>query len=121
MYDIPIHYHCYYLLLALHTVNHLRKKYLINFQKTKEKRKSIHIQGSAQLQCWRCDPCPDPHDNSSSQVQQVTCTVAQTVCVVSSNTILNEQKKKLLFVVLFRLEKYCQSFKSSITNFERLC
>jgi len=29
MYDIPIHYHCYYLLLALHTVNHLRKKYLI--------------------------------------------------------------------------------------------
>jgi hypothetical protein len=38
--------------------------------------------GSAQLSCWKCDPCPDPFDNTSSLVSAVTCTSSQTACVV---------------------------------------
>jgi hypothetical protein len=38
--------------------------------------------GSTQLKCWRCDSCPEPHDNSSSSVTAVTCSSSQTICVV---------------------------------------
>ena len=38
--------------------------------------------GSAQLMCWRCDPCPSPHDNTSSSVSSATCLSGQNYCVV---------------------------------------
>ena len=56
-----------------------------------EKREDIHDQrkrilGSAQLICWRCDPCPEPHDNTSSSVSAATCTTSQTICVVGDKS-----------------------------------
>ncbi|CAF2766327.1 unnamed protein product [Rotaria sp. Silwood2] len=44
--------------------------------------------GSGQLICWRCDPCPEPHSNTSSLVSAVTCTSSQTICVKNSVRIL---------------------------------
>lgn len=42
---------------------------------------SVYL-ASSQLICWRCDPCPNPHDNSSAFVTAVTCTSSQASCVV---------------------------------------
>ncbi|CAF4973980.1 unnamed protein product, partial [Rotaria sp. Silwood1] len=44
---------------------------------------------SGQLICWRCDPCPEPHSNTSSLVSAVTCTSSQTICVKNTVRILN--------------------------------
>ncbi|CAF0816451.1 unnamed protein product [Rotaria sp. Silwood1] len=44
---------------------------------------------STQLICWRCDPCPEPHDNTSSLVSAVTCTSSQTICVKNTVRVLN--------------------------------
>ncbi|CAF0830956.1 unnamed protein product [Rotaria sordida] len=44
---------------------------------------------STQLLCWKCDPCPEPHDNRSSLVSAVTCTSSQTICVKNTIRVLN--------------------------------
>ncbi|UJR09857.1 hypothetical protein I4U23_014079 [Adineta vaga] len=49
--------------------------------------------GSSQLQCWRCDPCPDPHDNSSSITSVVTCSAAQIVCVKNIIRVLGRETR----------------------------
>ncbi|CAF4674460.1 unnamed protein product, partial [Rotaria socialis] len=43
---------------------------------------------SAQLICWRCDPCPEPQNNQSSSVSVVSCTSYQTICVKHTVRIL---------------------------------
>ncbi|CAF3712604.1 unnamed protein product [Rotaria sordida] len=45
--------------------------------------------GSGQLICWRCDPCPEPHSNTSSLVTAASCTSSQTVCVKNTVRVLN--------------------------------
>ena len=47
-----------------------------------DERSNFSLSATSQLNCWRCDPCPEPHDNSSSLVSAAPCTSSQTVCVV---------------------------------------
>lgn len=54
---------------------------------------SVYL-ASSQLICWRCDPCPNPHDNSSAFVTAVTCTSSQASCVVR---LMSKQSKLFRF------------------------
>jgi hypothetical protein len=72
--------HCFFSWQFFH-LNLVQKKTEFLFF---EKIENFHL-GSSQLICWRCDPCPNPHDNSSALVTAVNCTSTQIYCAVRLN------------------------------------